>query len=59
MGEGSLQPIMDGTILRLVVLSTIRKQDEQAMRSKPIYLLLHGFCISSGLQVPPLLESLS
>jgi hypothetical protein len=39
-------PIVGGTITDLVVLSSIRKQAEQARGSKPV-TSLHGLCISS------------
>jgi len=47
-----------GAIPRLMVLGSIRKQAEQAMRSKPVSSILHGLCLSSCLQVPALLEFL-
>ena len=50
---------MGGTIPGLVVLGSVRKQAEKAMRNKPVNSTLHGLCISSGLQVPALFEFLS
>jgi hypothetical protein len=51
---------MDGTILGLVFLDTIKKKDEKTMlRNTGCTLYHHGLCISSCLQVPALLEFLS
>jgi hypothetical protein len=58
-----VQPIVGGAIPTLIVLSSVRKQSVQAMRSKPVSSLqvpaLHCLCISSCLQVPALLGFLS
>ena len=52
------RPLVGGTISGLVVLHSIREQAEQARGSKPVSSTLHGLCISSPLQVVPLLEFL-
>jgi hypothetical protein len=62
-----VQVTVGGAIPRLVVLSPIRKQAEQAMRNKPLSspllwpssqflppVPLCGLCLSSCLQVPTL-----
>jgi hypothetical protein len=41
-----------------MVLGPIKKQAEQAMRSKPESSILHGLCSSSWLQLPALPEFL-
>ena len=50
--------MLGGAIPRRMVLGSIRKQAEQAMRNKPVSSTLRGLCISSCLQVPALLEFL-
>ena len=45
-GDGVAQLMMGGAISGLVVLGTVRKQDEQTMKNKPVsstppWLLLH------------------
>jgi hypothetical protein len=50
--------MVGGTTPGLVVLSSIRKQIEQATRNKTVSSTLHGLCINSCLQVPALLEFL-
>ena len=52
-------PIMGGAIPGLVVLGSIRKQAEQAVRYKPVSSARGGPCISSCRQVSVLLEFLS
>ena len=49
---------MHGATPELVVLGSIKEQAEQARGSKPVSSTLHGLCISSPLQVVPLLEFL-
>ena len=39
----------------LVVTSSIRKQTEQVMGSKPVSSTLHGFCFGLCAQVPALM----
>jgi hypothetical protein len=58
---GRVQPIVGGIIPGpLVLLGSIRKQNEKAMGSKPVSdAPLHGLCISSCLQVSALFEFLS
>jgi hypothetical protein len=45
---------VDGAIPELVVRGAMKKQAEQALRTKPGAALLHELCISSCLQVPAL-----
>ena len=45
---------MGGAIPGLVVLGSIRKPAEQAMRNKPVSSILHGLRIDSCLQDPAL-----
>jgi hypothetical protein len=47
---------MGGATPRLAVLGSLRKQAEQAKKSKPVNSTLHSLCIRSCLQAPPLLE---
>ena len=44
--------MVGGAIPGLVVLSSRRKQAEQARGSKPVTSTLHGLCIGSYLQDP-------
>ena len=55
---GRAQPMMGGVIPELLVLDSIRKQTEQAMRTKSVSSTLHGLCISSCLWDPALCEFL-
>ena len=56
---GKAQTIVGSIIPELVVLSSERKQAEQALVTKHINRLQHGLYISSCVQVPALLEFLS
>jgi hypothetical protein len=44
-------PIVDGAILGMEVLGSLRKHAELAMRSKPVSSTLHGLCIGFYFQV--------
>ena len=51
--------MVGGAMPGLLVLGSIRKQTEQAREASPSAAPIYGFCISSCLQVPALLELLS
>ena len=57
---GGTSPLWVEETPRMLVLCSVRKQAEQAMRSKAVSSTLHGLCIiSSCLQVPAMCEFLS
>ena len=58
MINGWTQPIKGSDASEQMILSSIRKQIEQAMGSKSVGSTLHSLYICSCLQVPTLLELL-
>ena len=56
MWEGLASHIVGGAIPGLVVLGSVRKQAEQALRASQEAALLYDPCTSSGIQVPALFE---